>query len=184
FILNYKKLPYEVKFLGYDDIEPTAKSVNAPPTTLKPDGVTPKYTIPFLIDSTASKVISDSTLIAEYLDSAYPSTTRINPHNTSAFADAIYAEFRVLLPLIGPKGSMTIMTPVLLEGMKNVHGSAVAEPVAPTPEQEAAIWKSTKASFDEMFHGAGSEDLGEPPTYADFCPCWYILVFQECIWEG
>ncbi|EEB98782.1 hypothetical protein MPER_01655 [Moniliophthora perniciosa FA553] len=69
------------------------------------------------------------------------------------------------------------MTPVLLEGMKKVHGSAVAEPVAPTPEQEAAIWKSTKASFDEMFHGAGSE-LGEP-TYADFALAGTFWCFRS-----
>ncbi|KAI3601470.1 hypothetical protein WG66_002600 [Moniliophthora roreri] len=161
-----------------NDIEPTAKSVNAPPTALKSDGVTPQYTVPFLTDSTTSKAISDSALIAEYLDSAYPSTTRISPQNTSAFANAIYAKFRALYALLGPKGKVTIMTPVLIEGMRKVHGSAVADPVVPTPEQEAAIWRSTRASFDEMYHDADLEDLGEP-TYASFALAGTFWCFRS-----
>ncbi|EEB95824.1 hypothetical protein MPER_05149, partial [Moniliophthora perniciosa FA553] len=42
YTLNYKKLPYKLKLLSYEAIEPTAKSIGAPPTGVRADGVTPR----------------------------------------------------------------------------------------------------------------------------------------------
>ncbi|ESK86991.1 hypothetical protein Moror_10921 [Moniliophthora roreri MCA 2997] len=163
YILNYKRLPYQVKLLRYEDIEPTAKSVGAPPTALRADGITPRYTVPFLVDSTTNTAVSDSILIAEYLDTAYPSSPQTTPKATQVLVDTIFQKFRPLYAVMGPIVRKKL-TPVLLEGQRKVYGDAAASLVL-TPEQETAIWESTKASFDEIYRDV--EELREP-TYADF----------------
>ncbi|KAF9253935.1 hypothetical protein L218DRAFT_836527, partial [Marasmius fiardii PR-910] len=65
--LNYKKIPYNAVHIGFSDVEPTAKRIGAPPTGKKPDG-SDQYTVPMLVDSSTGQVLSDSFLIALYLD--------------------------------------------------------------------------------------------------------------------
>ncbi|EEB97723.1 hypothetical protein MPER_02899 [Moniliophthora perniciosa FA553] len=98
YILNYKGIPYNVKFLCYEDIEPTAKSLGAGPTGVRADGKTLRYTVPFTADSETSPptAISDSIKIAKYLENTYPNAPRIHPQDTEVFADAI---FKVTVPL-------------------------------------------------------------------------------------
>ncbi|KAG1724518.1 glutathione S-transferase, partial [Suillus paluster] len=71
--LNYKKLPYETRWVETTDIASVCKSLGIPPTSALPDG-TPKYTLPALVDNTTSPpaLLSDSTPIIEYLERRYP----------------------------------------------------------------------------------------------------------------
>ncbi|KAI3619994.1 hypothetical protein WG66_009810 [Moniliophthora roreri] len=115
-ILKYKKIPYEHKFLLFSEIQAAATSVGAPPTATRPDG-TPKYTVPFLYDSTKGRAVADSFLIAQYLDEAYPETPVVIPTGTrilqSIASEAIAAKANI--PRLIREQLNKQMTPVFLE---------------------------------------------------------------------
>ncbi|KAK0435617.1 hypothetical protein EV421DRAFT_1681489, partial [Armillaria borealis] len=54
------------------DTEVLTKNIGASPTSAKPDGVSPFYTIPIIQDDSTGAVVSDSAAIAGYLDKIYP----------------------------------------------------------------------------------------------------------------
>ena len=86
-LLQIKKIPYEIVWMNYEDIERVAKEVGAEPTTKKLDG-TPFYTVPFITVTTDANqrplAISDSTRIAYYLEKLVPEPVMI-PKGTDAF---------------------------------------------------------------------------------------------------
>ncbi|TFK67434.1 hypothetical protein BDN72DRAFT_798951 [Pluteus cervinus] len=74
YALNYKKIPYKTEWVEYPDIASTCIRIGAPPTTTwKKDG-SPYYTAPFIFDPNTNRAISDSIVIAQYLDEQYPDT--------------------------------------------------------------------------------------------------------------
>ncbi|KAH9917306.1 uncharacterized protein B0H18DRAFT_1123656 [Fomitopsis serialis] len=81
FVLNYKKLPYTTKWVAFPDIGETLSAVGAPPTRADD----PKYSVPAIIDAIADPpvVLSDSTVIADYLEKTYPEPS-IYPHGREA----------------------------------------------------------------------------------------------------
>ncbi|KAK1223752.1 hypothetical protein PQX77_013370 [Marasmius sp. AFHP31] len=109
FALNYKKIPFKLVDIPFSSIESTARSLGAPPTDRFPTTGEPKYTVPSLHDSDKNAVISDSFLIAEYLDAAYPDTPRLllSAEDTTAVKNLIEAReeaFRILVfPVLMPK---------------------------------------------------------------------------------
>ena len=68
FILNLKGIPYRTVWLEYPDIEPTLAAHGIAPTHHL-ISKTQRYTLPAIIDPLTSTSLSDSLLIAEYLDS-------------------------------------------------------------------------------------------------------------------
>uniref|UniRef100_A0A0W0FQ43 GST N-terminal domain-containing protein n=1 Tax=Moniliophthora roreri TaxID=221103 RepID=A0A0W0FQ43_MONRR len=166
YILNYKGIPYNVKFLCYEDIQPTAKSLGAGPTGVRADGKTPRYTVPFITDSATSPptAISDSINVAKYLENTYPNTPRIHPQDTEAFADAISKNFVPLSLIIGIH-SRKITPPVLIEGQRKAYGDGFVSTVL-SAEQEAETWQQVKSAFDDLYRDVGvqSEEL----SYADY----------------
>ncbi|KAK7041655.1 hypothetical protein VNI00_009262 [Paramarasmius palmivorus] len=174
-----------MSFLGYEDIEPTAKSIGAPPTGTRPDGVTARYTVPIIYDSDKDVAISDSILIAEYLDAEYPNTPSVLPSNTrslhAAFADVIFGKFRPIIPVLGPK-SRSFMSQQLVDGQKKAYGEAAVS-WALTPEQEAAAWKETRLNFYQMeaWYAEGKlYIMGDELSHGDFtiaAMLWWIKEF-------
>lgn len=105
--LRYKKLEFEVVYLEYLDIEPTAKKIGAKPTSTNPDG-SPHYTVPIITDSSTGEVVSDSFEIAKYLDMAYPHAPRLFPSGTGALQGA----FQTLLGTLTAPEFLYLMLPV------------------------------------------------------------------------
>ncbi|KAG9096392.1 hypothetical protein FS749_008597 [Ceratobasidium sp. UAMH 11750] len=71
--LNYKGLPYQVKYLKFEDVEPTMKAMGIPPTSK----TFPYYTLPMITDPSSDPNgqpihVSESFKIAMYLDEKYP----------------------------------------------------------------------------------------------------------------
>ena len=82
-ILNYKGLDYRTEWLEYPEIEPKLKSLGGKPTD-KRDDETDKYTLPAIHDSESDAVVTDSFVIAKYLDEKYPSTPSFVPRGCDA----------------------------------------------------------------------------------------------------
>ena len=70
FVLGYKNLPFETVWVEYPDIAPKLKEIGASPSK-RSDG-SELYTVPVLSDPNTGAVITDSWVIAEYLDKTYP----------------------------------------------------------------------------------------------------------------
>ncbi|KAJ3867130.1 hypothetical protein EV359DRAFT_35127 [Lentinula novae-zelandiae] len=90
--LVYKNLPYRTVLVEFPDLEHIMQLLGAAPTETKPDG-SPKYTLPVIHDSATNAVVSDSFIIAQYLEETYPSPP-LFPNGTHAF----HASFNDLFP--------------------------------------------------------------------------------------
>ncbi|KAL0062764.1 hypothetical protein AAF712_010386 [Marasmius tenuissimus] len=181
FTLNYKSIPFEVNTINFEDVESTAKSVGAPPTTTKPDG-SPKWTIPFIVDSSTGKVVSDSPLIAKYLDEAYPNTPRVMPEGTgvlqAVFIHSVETKLMGLLPAIMGKYEEWT-SEELIAARKKAYGDIIAPKL--TPEQVAELWDKTKASYDEldnMYRDSEFVTGNEQLVFADFVFAAHMFVIR------
>ncbi len=83
FALSYKGIPFETKYFEFPDLPKAIEALGAPPTSILPDGK-PRYTTPAIIDNKTGKVETNSTTVAEYLDTEYPDTPRLFPPGTAA----------------------------------------------------------------------------------------------------
>lgn len=104
FALNYKGLKYRTEWIEYPDIEGLYKKLGIPATSKKADG-SDWYTLPVIHDPSTDTIISDSLLIARYLDKAYPNTPPLFPKGTHAiqagFIEAVDdAMTRAIYPLV------------------------------------------------------------------------------------
>jgi len=101
YVLNFKGIPYKTIWLEITDIEPAMRRIGAPPTGTKPDG-SPLYTVPVIVDHSRRSpsggpiVVSESFLIAEYLDEAYPSPGPLFPEGTKALQTLFCDHFRIV----------------------------------------------------------------------------------------
>ncbi|KAF9254400.1 hypothetical protein L218DRAFT_951594 [Marasmius fiardii PR-910] len=185
FTLNYKKLPFTLAPLHLESIESTAKSLGAPPTGTYADG-SPKYTVPIMHDAKTDKAISDSELIAEYLDTAYPETPTVIPDDTkvlqSVFVDTVVKKmmgiFMVLLPKFDEFNGDEIR-----EARKKPKFNVYPPIVKLTAEQEKEGWEKVKKEL-EALDGVYAKDqvfvMGDKLVYADFCVAAFaamILIF-------
>ena len=174
------------------EVESTAKSIGAAPTTDYMDG-SPKYTVPIIHDSTTGRVVSDSFKIAEYLDETYPDTPRIIPAGTRmlqlSFCTSVYANVVPILPIIRPLTAANFgLPPDVEEMLKKVYGEDATK-VALTVEEQEEAWKKTVHGFKLMAQGFenGTQDDsafvmgGANLTYADMFTSgflwWMKLVF-------
>ncbi|KAF8190222.1 hypothetical protein K438DRAFT_1592458, partial [Mycena galopus ATCC 62051] len=93
-LLNYKQIPYKTTWVNFPDIETVLTAAGAPPTS----HAAPKYTLPAIIDGETA--LSDSRVIAEYLDRTYP--TRPVPLLGMEQETAVESVLRLLSPLVVP----------------------------------------------------------------------------------
>ena len=89
YTLNIKGIPFKTEWVECPDIEPLCLRIGAPPTGKKPDGQ-PHYTLPVIYDPSTKRAISESAVIAKYLDETYPSTPVLFPQGTDAL-QAVFA---------------------------------------------------------------------------------------------
>ncbi|KAF9264413.1 hypothetical protein L218DRAFT_900681, partial [Marasmius fiardii PR-910] len=181
--LNYKRLPFKVSTIEDSTIESVAKSVGAPPTATRPDG-SPKYTVPFIHDSTTGKSVSDSLLISVYLDEAYPDTPKLVPEGTrvlqSVFIDTFGAKVsKILGPIFFPHFLRTISTDLRIR-----IGGSETLPELPPPQEQKNLWENARKGFEELLpepvNGQSNSVFvgGEKPIFTDFALAAYLLTFK------
>ena len=86
--MNYKGIPYTTVWVDYPDIAPLSKKIGAPPTNTAANGL-PQYTLPAIYDPNTKTAVSESAVIARYLDKTYPDKPTLIPSE----ADALHAAF-------------------------------------------------------------------------------------------
>lgn len=195
FILNYKRLPYKTVWLEFPDVEATLRSINAPPSTVRPDG-RPVYTLPVIVDPTrnpnAPEVLSNTNHIAEYLESTYPARP-VFPEGSRAmqtlFVHYIQEVFaKPLLPIMIPLSHQGLPErskmhfPPSPYGTSGSHGGMQ---MLSGPQREQA-WTAVREQFDFLAmildknagDGDGVVAMGNQVSYADFALC-SVLIWIE-----
>jgi len=189
YTLNFKKLPYQVEWVEYPDIEQVCKKIGAAPTG---SDRTP-YTLPAIFDPNTNTAFTDSALIAEYLDKTYPDTPKAFPPGThalqhaslDAFASKLAALWQFSLP-----ASSVMLNPVSREYFERTRKQWFGTPLSElTPKGEKGVeeWGKVKAGFDDVDtwykHGEANGPflLGEQPGFVDFAVASFIL-WAKTIW--
>ncbi|KAI3608463.1 hypothetical protein WG66_000907 [Moniliophthora roreri] len=176
-LAKHKDISYTRASISFESVEPTAKSVGAPHTSINADG-TPKYTVPFIYDSTHQVAVSDSFLIAEYLDKAYPETPKVITTGSRAFADLVFDKFKPLLYVMAPK-FREYMTPELIEGQRKAYGDAAVS-IKLNREEEDAAWEQVHTNLERIKWEEGHHYVtGDKPVFEDFVLAAYVGCVQD-----
>ncbi|KAF5367700.1 hypothetical protein D9758_009853 [Tetrapyrgos nigripes] len=185
-VLRFKSLPYQTFWLEYPSIESKAKELGAPPTSTWSDGS--RYTIPFIHDSTTNKVISDSLLIVEYLDNAYPDTiTLITPGTEalqSVFADAIWTVYmKDIDPVIGRTLPNKFFTEANAEYYRKWAPKDPNEEM--TEESIKDSWKRFESRFGELAETIGDEPfvMGNQVSFSDCALIGWLMLLRFALWD-
>jgi len=188
--LNYKRIPYKTIFIEFPDIEKLYKDLGIPASLTRADGVTPYYTLPLIHDDSTDRYISNSLLIAEYLDETYPDTPQLVPKGThglmNAFVDHLFTLSlqEGLYRITGPK-ILSFLSPRSQEYViKTIMGGAPPPPSELTEEEQWA--KVETGVFGKVLKWyRNPEDLflngGDKPDFADIqllaCFQWLKAAF-------
>ena len=195
FVLSYKNLPFDTVWVEYPDIAPKLKEIGASPNKL-PNG-SELYTVPVLSDPNTGAIVTDSWVIAEYLDKTYPEKP-IFPSGSqgliSAFDSALFAlggeSFRFSL-----LRSSQILNERSLEYFIRTREVTFGEKVdgwSPEGPKRDAHWAiieknyydSAKRWYDKV---EGKWLMGDTFSYADIIfaarTLWYKRVYREDEWK-
>ncbi|KAF5363154.1 hypothetical protein D9758_008341 [Tetrapyrgos nigripes] len=186
FSLYYKCLPFKTIWVEYPDVESTLKAAGIAPSSIKPDG-TPLYTQPAIIDPSTGAALSDSFVIAEYLDKTYPDTPSVVPKGTrglqAAFIDGIIPCIAPLFAFGMKQSCDVLMNPRSAEYFRRtrkemVLGGKSVDEIVPKGESAREEWKKLEAGFGKMAgwygpQGQGNDNsnrfiMGENPILGDF----------------
>ncbi|KAG7441164.1 uncharacterized protein BT62DRAFT_552801 [Guyanagaster necrorhizus] len=190
YALNLKSLPYRTVYVELPDVEALAKKIGAAPTTTKPDGVSPFYTIPIIQDDSTGTVVSDSPAIAAYLDKTYPDSGPILiPTGTMtlqlAFSSAVVDAFAPLRPFYAP-GLTTKMNEATAAYFLKRFGGAVKIEM-PKGEEREKLLVQAKENFGKMnkwFEGSeGDFVMGNEPCFADTAICAFLWFTRRMVGE-
>ncbi|KAJ3557366.1 hypothetical protein NM688_g1511 [Phlebia brevispora] len=193
--LNYKGLPYRTVWLEYPEIEPTCIKLGVSPTGTKPDG-SPFYTCPIIYDPTTKRYVSDSLIIAQYLDETYPETPQLVRKGTAPLHLALEDAF---LTIIGPSLFQLVLYEswvLLNEASKPYYkmtreafvGTKLEDLAPPGPKRDEA-WKQAEASFGSLLkwveaNGKDSDLLGgDSICQSDFIVGAYLIAAQRTLGE-
>ena len=192
YTLNFKGIPYKTEWVEYPDIEPLCKKLGISPTSKKPDG-RDHYTLPAIHDPSTGAYISDSILIAEYLDKTYPNTPQIFPHHTialqAAFAAAFGSNLSALWKFILP-ATCAKLNPQSQEYFRRTkaqsYGKAM-EDIAPQGDAAIAEWAQFRDGLGKVDAwyakngGQGPFLLGETLSWGDISVASYII-WLRVVW--
>ena len=197
--MNFKGLPYKTVWVEYPDIEPLCKKVGASPGERRPDG-SPLYTLPIIYDPNTKSVISDSAVIARYLDKTYPDTPRLIPEEAdtliAALWDAIFGAFpdRAFVPILVP-ASLSILRPASQPYFRvtreKFFGGKLEELAPIGSEKRATAWQGVQRGLHRIagwFEADGNEKLffmgdAKGITYADIILASFFAWFKKSCGE-
>ncbi|THU90805.1 hypothetical protein K435DRAFT_249049 [Dendrothele bispora CBS 962.96] len=181
--LNYKGIPYKTIWVEYPDVASTLKAAGiAPhPTTRKPDG-SPMYTLPVIVDPNTGTSVSDSLLIADYLDKTYPDKPILIPAGTralhEAFLDALTPNFYPTMrfsmlkicEILNPRSEAYIREARKNDVLKMLNAASI-EDVYPKGDEAEVEWKKFEEGMKNVAKWMDSNDrfvMGDTISFADF----------------
>ncbi|KAF5348565.1 hypothetical protein D9756_009622 [Leucocoprinus leucothites] len=178
YTLHYKGLSYETQWVEYPHIEEACKKNGIPPLRKKPDGVSPHYTCPSLVDKSTGAALTDSVQIAQYLDKTYPHTPRVFPNDSDglqfAFAELHDQRLAPGWPLIFPAVAK-ILNPPSAEYFYRTRTQAFGKPLEElikSEEERVETMKKFKGLWDALEAWYSKTDgpflMGEVISFADF----------------
>ncbi|KIJ64662.1 hypothetical protein HYDPIDRAFT_89954 [Hydnomerulius pinastri MD-312] len=188
FCLGYKGLPFETVWIQNKDLESTLKSIGAQPSS----GTS--YTVPVIQDPNTGAIVTDSLVIAEYLDKTYPSAKPIIPDGTAALIKGFEAGFRT----IGYSAAMSFLDWAQLDWIPETskeyftrkrlttHGKQTWEELSPS-DKRPGQWASFKRGMDAIDgwyqQSNGRWIMGDTFSYADMVIAsrlvWFNVIFDE-----
>ncbi|PPQ79766.1 hypothetical protein CVT25_003319 [Psilocybe cyanescens] len=184
--LNFKGIPYTTQWIEFPDIEPLFKKLGIPPSRNKADG-SPFYTIPAIHDPSTGVYITDSILIAEYLDKTYPEKPLIIPHGTlgvqSAFNDGVSYHLKSILAVSVPS-LITKLNPPSANHMLIWRGSHEGPKVEVTEQWKA--FENGLSQVDVWYSrngGKGPFFLGDIPSWADIVMASFLAYTRRTLRE-
>ncbi|KAF8878315.1 hypothetical protein BD779DRAFT_1613059 [Infundibulicybe gibba] len=193
FSLNYKGLAYKTEWVEYPDIEPLCKKLGAAPTETKATGE-PHYTLPVIFDPRTKRAISDSAVIAEYLDEQYPETPKLFPEGTHAlqyaFMDAYEQTLDALWAFAFPQTCARLRPgsePYFRRTREKRFGMKM-EALVPTGAARTEKLAQLEEGFGKYLGwiarnpGGGVFMTGDTPVFVDFMVAGY-LVWIKILWE-
>jgi len=189
-----KGIPFKTEWVEFPDIEPLCRKLGIPPTCKRADG-SDRFTLPAIHDPSTGVYISDSVLIAEYLEKTYPDTPQIFPHNTFALQAAFTAAFvnnlSALWNFIVP-ATYAILTPRSQEYYRRTREKSFGkslEDIAPKGEAAVAEWAKFRDGLGKVDAwyakngGQGPFLLGETPSSGDIdvasCLNWLRVIWGD-----
>ena len=195
FVLRYKNLPFETVWVEYPDIAPRMKEIGASPSRL-PDG-REMYTVPVLIDPNTGAIVTDSWVIAEYLDKTYPEKPIFPPGSQgliSAFDSAMRALVGDSLRFCLLRTSKILNERSLeyfIPSKEVAFGEKIEKwsPEGPTRDAHWAIIEKSYYNSANMWYGKveGKWLMGNTFSYADIIlavhSLWFKRVYEEEEWK-
>lgn len=181
--LCFKKLEFTTVWVNLPDIKALYEKHGIPASSTNPDG-SPYYTVPLIHDLSTGAVVSESLVIAKYLDAAYPDAPKLLPLGGEesfvlhkVWVDVVRGKLAGLLPYIFPWAG-TKMTPVNLAYVRDRPRQLGAPaPVVKTDEQRAEEWGKVKASLEELdrWYGGKQFVVGDTMSFADIqVGVWFV----------
>ncbi|KAF8878321.1 hypothetical protein BD779DRAFT_1447850 [Infundibulicybe gibba] len=195
FSLNYKGLAYKTEWVEYPDIEAMCKKIGAAPTSTKPTGE-PHYTLPVIFDPRTRRAISDSIVIAEYLDEEYPEMPRLFPKGTHALQHAFMEAYP---PTVGLETLWAFTMPQTHVRLRpesqpyfritrEKRFGTTMEALTPTGAARAEKLTQLEAGFGKYLAwvarnpGGGVFMTGDTPVFVDFMVAGH-LIWVKVLWE-
>ncbi|PIL22626.1 hypothetical protein GSI_15317 [Ganoderma sinense ZZ0214-1] len=194
--LNYKGLPYTTVWVEYPDIAPLSKKIGAAPTDKAPDG-TPQYTLPAIYDPNTKTTVSDSAVIARYLDKTYPDKPTLIPPEADALHAAFNEAFRAalmpdLLQIMLPAthAQLRAKSDKYFRATRETRFGAKLEEFAPVgSEKRERHWKGIEQALDTFAQwlSAGGQEklffLGDRISYADMTVAGFLVWIKIVLGE-
>ncbi|KAL1705806.1 hypothetical protein EV121DRAFT_258104 [Schizophyllum commune] len=199
YALNYKGIPFRTEWVEMSDIAATCKKIGAAPTA-PPGGPLPEYTVPVIVDPNTGAVVSDSILIAAYLDATYPNRPRILPEGTTALQRVFADDFgmRVTQPLIQWTSltAMRVFTKRTVEYIRRTREPLLGMSFEAffTPERAD---QGRKAAIEGLGHFAEALEqqekatgkasmfvMGDTPSHADFVVAGQLMFLRKAYKNG
>ncbi|PBK91959.1 hypothetical protein ARMGADRAFT_1013718 [Armillaria gallica] len=193
YALNFKGIPYRTEWVEYPDIEGLYKTFGIPASATQKDGMTPRYTLPLLHDSSTGAFISESSAIVEYLDATYPNTPRLIPPGTralhAAFIAAFESQMQAITPLLGIPAVNAILSPrsaAFVRKTKEELSEVTIEEMDLHGEhrtRQLTVVKDDLGKVDKWMTKGDTFVTGETPTFADFVMSAWILFLRISLGE-
>ncbi|THU86505.1 hypothetical protein K435DRAFT_805055 [Dendrothele bispora CBS 962.96] len=151
------------------------------PTTRKPDG-SPMYTLPVIVDPNTGTSVSDSLLIADYLDKTYPDKPILIPAGTralhEAFLDALTPNFYPTMrfsmlkicEILNPRSEAYIREARKNDVLKMLNAASI-EDVYPKGDEAEVEWKKFEEGMKNVAKWMDSNErfvMGDMISFADF----------------
>ncbi|KAF9225270.1 hypothetical protein BS17DRAFT_778379 [Gyrodon lividus] len=190
FVLSYKNLPFETVWIEYPDIATKMKEIGASPNK-RPDG-SDHYTVPVLSDPNTGALVTDSWVIAEYLDKNYPQKP-IFPNNSkgliNAFDSACVGLWQPAIKFVVLRASQILNEHSIEYYIRKRQGyfGETFDEFSPEGPKRDAHWATIEKGCDTTKTWYDKSDgkwlMGDTFSYADILVACFLLCFKRVFRE-